>query len=84
MKPCFIISYIFNIIEVVVVVVVIPTSSPSQQPRAVCCHHARVSNQPRVTHSHVKGASRNVASVELDIYGVNSVLPWNEADCILV
>lgn len=66
------------------VVVVISTCGSSLQSRAMCCHHAWVSNQSCGAHSHVKRASRNVASIELDIYGVNSVLPWNEADCILV
>lgn len=67
-----------------VMVVEKSTCGSSLQSRAVCCDHAWVSNQPRVSHSHVKGASRNVASIELDVYGVNSVLPWNEADRILV
>lgn len=70
--------------SVFIVMVVISTCGSSLQSRTVCCHHAWVSNQPWVSHSHVKGASRNVASIELDIYGVNSILPWNEADCILV
>ena len=67
-----------------VFVALICTCGSSLESRAVCRHHAGVSNQPGVAHSHVKGASRNVASIELDIYGVDSVLPWNEADCILV
>lgn len=60
------------------------TCGSSLQSRAMYCHHARVSDQPWVSHSDVKGAPRNVAPVELDIDGVDSVLPWNEADCILV
>lgn len=73
-----------NYQHIFAVVVLISTCASSLQSKAVCCHHARVSNQPRVSHSHVKGASGNVAPIELDIYGVDSVLPWNEADCILV
>lgn len=73
-----------NVVHIFVAVAVISTCSSSLQSRAVCCHHAGVSNQPRVSHSHVEGASRNVASIELDIYGVNSIFPWNEADCVLV
>lgn len=66
------------------ILVLISTCGSSLQARAVCCHHARVSNQTWVSHSDVKGASRNVTPIEFDIYGVDSVLPWNEADCILV
>lgn len=50
----------------------------------MCSNHARVSNQPQVTHTHIKGAAGNVASIELDVYGVDSILPWNEANCIFV
>lgn len=67
-----------------VAVVLITTCASSLQSRTMCCHHARVSNQPWVPHSDVKGASRNVAPIELDIYGVDSILPWNEADRVLV
>lgn len=60
------------------------TCGSSLQSRAMCSHHAWVSNQPWVSHSHFKRASRNVASIELDIYGVNAILPRNKADCTLV
>lgn len=62
----------------------IRTCGSSLQSRAMCRHQARVADQPRVSHAHIKGASRNVASVELDIYGVNAIFPGNEADCTLV
>lgn len=67
-----------------VAVVLITTCASSLQSGTMCRHHARVSNQPWVPHSDVKGASRNVAPIELDIYGVDSILSWNEADCVLV
>lgn len=69
----------------IVVAVMMPsTCASSLQPRAVCCHHAGVSNQPWVSDSDLEGASRDVAPVELDVYGVHSVLPRNEADGVLV
>lgn len=64
--------------------VLIATCASSLQSRTMCCHHARVPNQPWVPHSDVKGASGNVAPIELDIYGVDSILPWNETDRVLV
>lgn len=70
--------------HIFIVAVLISTCGSSLQSRAMCCHHARVSNQAWVSHSDVKGASGNVAPIEFDIYGVDSVLPWNEPDCILV
>lgn len=63
---------------------VISTCDSSLQSRAMCSNHAWVPNEPWVSHSHIKGTSRNVASIELNIYGVNAILPWNEADCTLV
>lgn len=60
------------------------TRCPSLQPRPMCSHHAGVSDQPGVSNSHIEGAPGNVASVELDIDGVDSVLPWNKTDCTLV
>lgn len=65
-------------------VVLTSTCGSSLQSRAMCCHHAWISSQPGVTHPNVKGASRDVASVELDVYAMNSILPRNEADRILV
>lgn len=60
------------------------TCGSSLQSRAVSRHHAWVSDQTGVSHPHIKGASRNVAPIELDINGMHSVLPWNEADGVLV
>lgn len=60
------------------------TCGSSLQSCAVCRHHAWVSDQTGVSHPHVEGASGNVAPIELDIDGMHSVLPWNEADGILV
>lgn len=60
------------------------TCGSSLQSRAVCRHHAWVSDQTGVSHPHIKGAPRNVAPIELDINGMHSVLPWNEADRVLV
>lgn len=47
-------------------------------------HHAWISNQPGVSHPHLKGASGNVAPVELDVNGMHAVLPGDEADRVLV
>lgn len=60
------------------------TCASSLQSGAVRRHHARVSDQPWVSNSHFEGTSRDVTSIELDVYGVDSVLPGNEADCVLV
>lgn len=60
------------------------TCGSSLQPSAVCRHHAWVSDQTGVSHPHIKGASGNVAPIELDINGMHSVLPRNEADGVLV
>lgn len=60
------------------------TCGSSQQPGSVGRHQTGVGDQARIAHSHVEGASGNVAPVELDIDGVNAILAWNETDCTFV
>lgn len=60
------------------------TCGASLKARPVGGHSARVSGLVGLPHAHIEGASRNVATVELDIDGVDAVLPWNETDGIFV
>ena len=60
------------------------TCGTSLQARTESRHHAGVPSLSRSPHAHVERAARDVATVELDIDGVDAILPWNEADRILV
>lgn len=63
---------------------VISTCGSSLQSWTMCSDQTGVSNQSWISHSHIEGASRNVAAVELDIDGMNAILTWYEADGTLV
>lgn len=60
------------------------TCGASLKTRPVGGHSAWVCGLVGLPHAHIEGASRNVATIELDIDGVDAVLPWNETDRVFV
>ena len=60
------------------------TCAASLKPRAEGGHSPWVCSLVGFPHTHVEGTSRNVATIEPDIDGVDAILTWNEADLILV
>lgn len=60
------------------------TCGSSLQAWAKSRHHAWVSDLTWFSHTDLKGAARNVATIEAYINGVDAVLTWDEADRVLV
>lgn len=47
-------------------------------------HHSWISNTFCFSNTDFKWAAWDVASIELHINGMNTILTWNEANCIFV
>lgn len=60
------------------------TCATSLQSCSVGRHHPRVSRLTCFSNPDLKRTSRDVASIELDIYQVEAILSGDEADCVLI
>ncbi len=60
------------------------TSGASFQTSSISRHHAWVSSLAGFTNTDLKGASRDVRTIEFHIYQVQAILPGDESHSILI
>lgn len=62
----------------------VPTGTSSFQTRSKGRHEPRIADLARFSHSDLERAARNVAAIEANVDGMNTVLLWNKPDGKLI